>query len=196
MIGAYQKSGGQNFGDGTAAPVQEAPAESAVTNEADVAGGAIADDTASAPVAAAEQPAPTPSAPSPAPVAPAAGTSVRWETNKGNSQIGKVVGPSATPGQTIVQMQNGGKTSILNNKLQNAPASPEPVAPAAAPAGQVVNFKGQQYQVVGPDPTNPSFKTQLKGKDGKIISDWTTDIFAKTNKSIKLSSNRKWIRVA
>jgi hypothetical protein len=141
MIEAYQKSGGQNFGDGNAvAPA--APAESAITNEDDVAGGAIADDTASAPVAS--EPAATPVTPEP--VAPAAA----------------------------------------------APAAAAPAA--AAPAKAKAKYKGKDVTVFN----TVGYKSGIQYGNGKTEYVFTTDLeqTAKTNKSIKLSSNRKWIRVA
>jgi len=138
MIAAYQKSGGQNFGDGTAV----APAESAVTNEEGVAGGAIADDTASAPVA---------SEPAAAAAAPAAAV--------------------ANP------LEKMNTTDIYNLIKQNSDEN----------TFNELNNDGWNGKALG-QLTQPEWVGLAKSLG--------IDKVAKTKKSIKLSSNRKWIRVA
>jgi len=222
MIAAYQKSGGQNFGDGNAV----APA----------AGSATAPVDESAPVAAADGSAPateqvTPEqAAAPAAAAPAATTSYppppsginlnALDGNQKNNLINilrsakneyniivnsQTVAPSSLTTTTMPTSKSSNSFSPeVMQWIQKIKSNPQFRSQVLEQLGAGKYFVGQRVKsnsskkggTISEIKPNGFLMVKIDGQSQPIATKPESVTVAKTNKSIKLSSNRKWIRVA
>jgi hypothetical protein len=217
MIGAYQKSGGQNFGDGNAvAPVAAEPTAPAIdeTGEEDVVG----DDIASAPVVSEPDAATaTPAAVTSYPPPPSGMNLNALDGNQKNNLI-NILRSAKNEYNMIVNAQSAVSTtttmptSTPSNSfspevikwIQEIKSNPQFRSQVLEQLGAGKYFVGQRVKsnssgkggTISEIKTNGFLMVQIDGQPKPIATRPESVTVAKTKKSIKLSSNRKWIRVA